>query len=192
MNRVARTVLSLVVAAGVVLAPTAASAKHENVVYAVNRTNGYALVRASVDYREVTNGKVDQENRAYAVAQCVGCRTLAAAFQLVLVTKPPKTLAPQNEGVAVNNECTSCVTWASAKQVVVETGGKAELTKSGRARLEGVENGLESLEEGMMDKTIEHLAAEIDFWFAEFLDVAQTEIVRTDGGHDDARVIASQ
>ncbi len=84
------------------------------------------------------------------------------------------------------------MTWASAKQIVVETGGKAELTKSGRARLEGVENGLESLEEGMMDKTLEQLAAEIDFWFAEFLDVAQTEIVRTDGGHDDARVISSR
>ena len=44
----------------------------------------------------------------------------------------------------------------------------------------------------MMDKTLEQLAAELDFWFAEFLDVAQTEIVRTDGGPNDARVIASQ
>ena len=69
MNRVARTVLSLVVAAGVVLAPTAAGASDENVVYAVNRTDGGALVRASVDFREVTNGKVEAENRAYAVAQ---------------------------------------------------------------------------------------------------------------------------
>ena len=92
----------------------------------MNRTDGDALVRASVDYREVTNGKVETENRAYAVAQCVGCRTLAAAFQLVLVTKPPTILAPQNEAVAVNNECDSCVTWASAKQIVVETGGKAD------------------------------------------------------------------
>jgi len=192
MNRVARTVLSLVVAAGVVLAPTAAGASDENVVYAVNRTDGDALVRASVDFREVTNGKVEAENRAYAVAQCVGCRTLAAAFQLILVTTPPTTFVPQNEGVAVNNECTSCVTWASAKQIVVEAGGKAALTKSGRARLDAVENGLESLEAGMMDKSLELLAAEIDFWFAEFLDIAQTEIERTDGGPDDARVIASQ
>ena len=84
------------------------------------------------------------------------------------------------------------MTWASAKQIVVETGGKAELTKSGRARLERVENGLESLEDGMMDKTLEQLADELDFWFAEFLDVAQTEIERNDGGPDDARVIASQ
>ena len=192
MNRMARTVLSLVVAAGVVLAPTAAGASDENVVYAVNRTDGDALVRASVDYREVTNGKVEAENRAYAVAQCVGCRTLAAAFQLILVTKPPTILAPQNEGVAVNNECDSCVTWASAKQIVVETGGKADLTKSGRARLEGIEAGLESLQEGMMDKSLEQLAAEIDFWFAEFLDVAQTEIERTDGGPKDDRVISSR
>jgi len=192
MNRLARNLVSIVVAAGVVLAPTAAGAKDENVVYAVNRTDGGALVRASVDFREVRNGRVDQENRAYAVAQCVGCRTLAAAFQLVLVTKPPTTLAPQNEAVAVNNECDSCVTWASAKQIVVEAGEKAQLTKSGRARLEGVENGLESLAEGMIDKTLEQLSAEIDFWFAEFLDVAQTEIERTDGGGKDGRVISSR
>jgi putative peptide zinc metalloprotease protein len=192
MKRLARTLLSLVVATGVVLVPTTAGASDENVVYAVNRTNGGALVRDSVDYRKAANSTVDEENRAYAVAQCVDCRTLAAAFQLVLVTKPPTTLAPQNEAVAVNNECTSCVTWASAKQIVVETGGPAALSDHGHERLKAVERNLGALQGQMMDMTVEQLAADLDFWFAEFLDVARTEIVRTDGGQNDARVIASR
>jgi|GraSoiStandDraft_46_1057282.scaffolds.fasta_scaffold310674_1 putative peptide zinc metalloprotease protein len=192
MNRLARTLVSLAVAGAVVLVPSGAGASDENVVVAVNRTDGGALVRASVDYRKVNNGEVDEENRAYAVAQCVGCRTLAAAFQLVLVNKPPSVVAPQNEAVAVNNDCDSCVTWASAKQIVVETGGPADLTKAGRDRLDGVERGLASLEDHMLDKSLEQLAAEIDFWFAEFLDVAQTQIVRIDGGPNDARVISSK
>ncbi len=192
MNRLARTLLSLVVATGVLLVPTAAGASDENVVYAVNRTNGGALVRASVDYRKAANSTVDEENRAYAVAQCVDCRTLAAAFQLVLVTNPPSALAPQNEAVAINNGCDGCVTWASAKQVVVEADGAAALSDHGHERLKAVERNLEALQGQMMDMPIQQLAADLDFWFAEFLDVARTEIVRTDGAPNDARVIASR
>lgn len=191
-NRLARNLLSAAVAVSVVLAPTAAGASDENVVVAVNRTDGAALVQASVDYRKVTNGKVDEENRAYAAASCTGCQTLAAAFQLVLVIKPASTLAHENEGSAYNVECVECVTWASAKQIVVETGGAAELTRAGRDRLAAVEDGLWALEDELPTMTLEQLQAAVDGAFAEFLDIALTEIVRTDGGANDARVVANR
>jgi putative peptide zinc metalloprotease protein len=192
MSRPFRILLASVVAIAVVLTPTAAGASDENVVVAVNRTNGAALVEASVDYRKAANRVVDEENRAFAVARCVDCQTLAAAFQLVLVTKSPTTFAPQNEGTAVNTECDGCVTWASAKQVVVETGGPAALSEAGHHRLRAVEDSLLALEDQMAGMTLTELAAAVDAAFAEFLDVAQTEIVREDGGPDDARVIASR
>ncbi len=195
MNRRLPPLRSSVVAAivaAIVLAPTTAGASDENVVVAVNRTDGRSLVRANVDYRKVTNGKVDEENRAYAAASCTGCKTLAAAFQLVLVIKPPSTLAPQNEAASYNVECVDCVTWASAKQIVVETGGAAELTRAGRARLQAVENGLLAMEDELPAMTLEQLQAAVDGAFAEFLDIAQTEIVRTDGRANDARVVAAR
>lgn len=193
MKRLARTFLSSAVALSVILTPTAAAAGHDNVVVAVNRTDGAPLVRASVEYRKVSNGRVDQENRAYAAASCTGCQTLAAAFQLILVTKPASTLAPYNEAFVANVECVECVTWASAKQVVVDTGGKAELTEAGRARLRAVEDGLWALEDELPAMTLGELQAAVDAAYAEFLDIAQTEIVRTDGGDDDdARVVMAR
>jgi putative peptide zinc metalloprotease protein len=192
MNRLARTLLSSVIAASVVLAPSAAGASDDNLVVAVNRDDNRAMVRASVDYRKSANGVVDEENRAYAVAKCTDCQTLAAAFQLVLVTKPPSTFAPHNEGLATNLECDGCVTWASAKQIVVETGGPAALSEAGHARLKAVEDSLEALRYEMPTMTLADLQAAVDAAFAEFLDVALTEIVRTDDGPDDDRVIATQ
>ncbi len=192
MNRLAKTFLCAVVALGVVLAPTAAGASDENVVVAVNRTDGDALVRANVDYQRVANGKVDEENRAYAAASCTGCQTLAAAFQLVLVTTPPSTLAPQNEAFVANVECVECLTWASAKQIVVETGGPAALSVAGLARLRAIEDGLLALEADLPAMTLGQLRAAVDAAFAELLDVARTGIVRADGRRVDGRVIATR
>ncbi len=110
----------------------------------------------------------------------------------MVVTKPPTTLVPVNDAKAINNQCDGCVTWASAKQIVVETGGPAELTWRGRARLQAVENQLLALEDDLPTMTLLELQAAVDAAFNEFVNVAQTEIKRTDGGRDDARVVSSR
>ncbi len=193
MNRLARTLLSTLVAACVVLTPTAAGAGNENIVVAVNRTDGVALARAGVDVQTVRSGHVLEENRAYAVtASCTGCQTLAVAFQLVIATKPVKELAPQNEAVATNYECDGCVTWAAAKQIVLETGGPAAVTEAGQARLQAVEDGLRALAADMPTMTLVDLQAAVEAAFQEFLAVAQTEVVRTDTGRRDATIVATR
>ena len=192
MNRTSRIVVATVVALGFVLAPTAAGATHRNVVVALNGTDGAAVARARVEYRVAANGVVDQENRAYTGASCTGCQTLAAAFQIVLVTQDPTTFVPVNEAHAVNYECVQCVTWASAKQLLVQTGGPAELTRSGRNRMKALENRLKGLQASMPSMTLEALVAAADEAYQELVDIALTEIRRTDGGHDDARIAAAQ
>jgi putative peptide zinc metalloprotease protein len=192
MNRMTRAFLSSVIAVSVILAPTAAGASDENSAVAINRTDGSSIVRASVDYRTVKNGKVDQENYAYAVAKCTNCRTLAAAFQLVLITRPATKFVPVNKAYVANFECNGCVTWASAKQILVETGGPAELSASGRARLAALEDRLLAIEDDLPAMTtLGELVTAVDSAFDEFLDIAQTEIVRTDGGPKDSRIVAA-
>ena len=192
MNRLVRNLLSSFIAISVVLAPTAAGASDENTAFALNRTDGAALAQASVDYRKASNGVVDEENRAYAIGQCVDCQTLAVAFQLVLVTKPPSSVVPVNKAYAVNQECDGCVTWASAKQIVVETGGPAALSESGHNRMKALERSVEALEDQMPSMTVEQLAEATDAAYQEFLDIALTEVVRTDGRTNDAKVVATR
>ena len=190
MNRRARALLCCLVATALLVAPTPAGASDENVAVATNETDGAAVAEASVQYRVAPNGVIDEENLAYAVARCVDCQTLAVAFQLVLVPRDFHTLVPHNKAVAGNVLCDACLTVASAKQVFVVTGGPAALTGAGRDRLRALEAGLDALETDLPSMTAVQVAAAIDAALAELLDIADAEIIRPDGGPNDAEVVA--
>lgn len=192
MNRMTRALLAAVAAIAVVLAPTAADASDGNVALALNGTDGAAVAEASVQYRVAANGVVDEENRAYAGARCSDCQTFAAAFQIVLITRDYDTFVPYNEAYAVNLVCEECLTWASAKQVLVATGGPASLTGAGRQRMRALEERLEALEADLPVMALDELVAEVDAAFAELLDIAATEVVRHDGGPYDTEVVGTR
>lgn len=183
MKRMVRALLSSIVAASVLLAPTAAGASDSNVVFAGNDTDGAAVVEARVDFRKADNGVVDQENRAYASASCTDCQTLAVAFQIVLITEDPHTFTPENEAFALNVECDECVTWASAKQVLVVSEGPAILTGAGHARLNALERRLWALEADLPGLSLLELQAEVEDAFGELLAIADEEIVSDGGGN---------
>jgi putative peptide zinc metalloprotease protein len=192
VNRPTRSLLAFLAAAGLLLGPTAAGAGDENIVVATNETAGAAVVEAGVQYRVAPNGVVDEENRAYAAARCTECQTVAAAFQIVLVTRDYREFVPQNEAFAANVECEECLTWASAKQVIVVTGGPATLSGNGHLRMKALEARIEALEPGLPAMALGGLLAELDAAFAELLDIAGTEVVLHDGRPAHAEVVATR
>ena len=191
MERRIRPLLASLIAAAVVLAPTAASASDQNVAYAVNETDGAIVSDTSVQYRKAANGVVDEENLAYALARCTDCTTFAAAFQLVIVTKDWHTFVPHNEAFVGNVLCDECVTIGVAKQVIVEVGGPASLSEAGHGRMKALGRQLEAIEEALPGLSIGALVTEVNAAFAELLDIAQTEVVRDDTGENDATVVAT-
>jgi putative peptide zinc metalloprotease protein len=62
-------------------------------------------------------------NEAYAIASCEGCAAVAVAFQVVLVTGEADIAVPQNISVAVNYDCTSCLTYSLAVQLFATLDG---------------------------------------------------------------------
>jgi putative peptide zinc metalloprotease protein len=66
---------------------------------------------------------VDNTNEAYAAASCTNCAAISVAFQVVLVVGDADVAVPQNLSVAVNYECTSCLTYALAIQLFVTLDG---------------------------------------------------------------------
>lgn len=192
MNRITRSLLSAFVAAAFVLAPSAAGASDENIVVATNEVDGAAVVEAGVEYRVVRNGVVDEVNRAYAAARCVGCQTVAAAFQIVLVTGEIRRFVPENEAFAANVECEECLTWASAKQIIVVTDGPAYLSGTGYRRMRALEARIEALEPGLPTLTLSDVQAELDSAFGELVDIANTEVVHRDGGRARSEIVATR
>lgn len=192
MKRSARSLLIPILVAALAFSPGTAAAGDSNIVQAVNQVDGAAVVEASVQYRIAANGVVDQENGAYAAASCVDCQTLAAAFQLVLVTREVRELVPRNEAFAANVVCAECLTWASAQQIVIATGGPATLTGEGHIRLRVLEDRLKALKSSLPTLTLEGVKAELDAAFGELLNIARQEVRRIDGGLEEAEVVATR
>jgi putative peptide zinc metalloprotease protein len=192
VNRTVRTLLSFTAAAALLLVPTAAGASDENVVVATNETAGAAVSAASVQYRIAPNGVVDEQNLAYAAARCTDCQTVAAAFQLVLVTREFRTFVPHNEAFAANVECDTCLTWATAKQIIVITDGPATLTGAGHQRMRALEDRLLALEADLPALTLAALQGELNSAFAELLDIAGTEIMTPAGGSIPSEIAATR
>ncbi|MEJ7797328.1 MAG: hypothetical protein WKF42_02425 [Solirubrobacteraceae bacterium] len=96
--------------------------------------------------RENASDVVDESNSATAYGNCDGCRSIAIAFQVVIVQSTRSTVTPQNVALAVNEGCSGCSALAIAHQFVVGKGEPARITRSGRRQLETVAKDLRRLE----------------------------------------------
>lgn len=96
----------------------------DNQALAVNTTDD--TIEYSVAFALVwADGEtpVDNTNEAYAIASCDNCAAVAVAFQVVLVVGEADVAVPVNTSVAVNYDCTSCLTYSLAVQLFVTLDG---------------------------------------------------------------------
>lgn len=96
----------------------------DNQAVAANTTDNtvdYAVAFAMV--WEDGSQPADNTNSAYAVADCTNCAAVAVAFQVVFVVGQTDIAVPQNVSVAVNYDCTSCLTYSLAVQLFVTLDG---------------------------------------------------------------------
>lgn len=159
----------------------------KNDATAVNTTDGASIFRLAFSIAQVTDGVVDQENLAVAYASCTDCRTVALAFQVVIVVGDADYVAPVNQAGALNDKCTECLTFASATQIVIRVDEPVTLTPEGwrRAALLGMR--MAALEKQMDQLTPAQLAAEVNAIEQELIAILDTELVpvRSQGGDDD-------
>jgi hypothetical protein len=110
---------------------------HDNIAWAettaahpVDREVAFGVVAA-------LGSTVDQTNQAVAYNHdCTGCRSVAIAFQAVLVPSTPTRVVPENVAVTVNDNCTGCNGFSYAEQYVVSSNGRTRL--DGRT-MDGIE-----------------------------------------------------
>lgn len=133
----------------------------DNVAVAVNTEDGASVFRLAFSVRMVANGVIDEENRAYALARCSDCQTVALAFQVVLVWGDANVVVPENEAVAYNDRCVECLTYASATQIVLGFDGPVRFTAEGRQRLADWYRSLSELEKQVGDLSVTQLNAAI-------------------------------
>ncbi len=156
--------------------------KQDNLAVAQTEQDSGRAFDFSWSVRREHGDVVDNHNRAAAAARCTDCRATAIAFQIVLASGNPSEVAPVNEAIAVNDQCTNCVVYAGARQLVrtVASDG-ARFTGAGRATLADVRNDLRAIEG--QDLTVDEQIAVVEAQEARVVQVLTEEVVTKSGGH---------
>jgi putative peptide zinc metalloprotease protein len=118
-------------------------------------------------------GTALNKNEAYALASCTGCRTVAVAFQVVLVAGSVSVAVPENLSAAVNYACVECVTYALATQLVVSVDGP--LSDAATEQLAAVWAELRAFGRHLEDVPLAELQARLTEYEQRILDVVQQD-----------------
>lgn len=157
----------LVLVAGLALsliagAPTAARAQGDTTAVAINTRDGSSIFRLAFQIRRVTGEVVDQSNAAVAYASCEDCRTVAVSLQLLLIMSEPDVVTPTNLALALNYDCSSCETLASAYQYVLGVGGPVHFDAEGNMELAAIRRALRDLAQDSETYDLFQIQEEID------------------------------
>jgi putative peptide zinc metalloprotease protein len=163
--------------AGAVEGPIEADRTDDNEAVAVNTTDGASVFRLAFSIVKVADGVVDQENLAVAYASCTDCRTVALAFQVVIVMGDADYVAPVNQAGALNDQCVECLTFASATQIVLRVDHPVTLSPEGWRRAALLAARMAALEGQIDTLTAAQVAAEVSAIEKELLAILDEELV---------------
>jgi putative peptide zinc metalloprotease protein len=191
MKRFTLFLLTLLLALGLALTPGLARADQDdgderpqdNLALVANTTDDSSRSRTRSEIRTETGDVVDNQNAAVAAASCERCRTVAIATQVAVVSGTPSEVTPVNLALALNVECTSCETFASAYQFVVGGGGPWHLTDYGRHRIHELQ--LEARSLGRSELSFVDLQQQLDVLMDEVQYILDTELREGEGDGDD-------
>lgn len=134
-----RRMLALATTFTLWLALPAVAGGPNHVVIASPTADGAQIHRSSVQVASTGAESIDSSNLATATPHdCTGCEGIAVAFQAIIITGNPSTVAPNNAAVAVNSNCTSCGAFAFAYQYVVNADRGTHLSVAGRTKVAAI------------------------------------------------------
>jgi putative peptide zinc metalloprotease protein len=175
-KRFAAVLATFFVAAGFASATPPTAAAQDSTAVAVNLKDGAEVLKFAFKVVRVNRDVVDQTNAAVAYASCEACRTIAVAFQIVLVMSDPEIVTPENIALALNFECESCETLASAYQFVFSVPPGFRFSSDASREIAEIRQALRELIRSGLP--IEEIQAEIDALADQLRDVIRSEIDR--------------
>ena len=149
-------------------------ASTDNVAAAVNTTDGKTVYAISLKIVQTDADTIDATNAAVAVASCADCQTVSIALEGVLIIGEPSNFEPTNIALALNSDCTSCQTLASAYQHFVQNDTRVRISGAGRREIAEVRAGLQSLRTSGLD--VIAVQAKVDEYAARLIRVLETEV----------------
>lgn len=157
-----------------------------NVAVAINTRDNSSVFKFLFKIIRTNKQTVEQQNAAIAYASCKSCQTVAAAYQIVLITNPDvKQVAPANVAIAINQNCTDCQTLASAYQYVLTTGGPVHFTPEGNRRLAQIRKEIQQLRKSGL--SIQEIQARLAGYDKEISNILATQLVPAGKDEDEKK-----
>ena len=113
-------------------------------------------------------------NEAFAAASCRNCRSVAVAFQVVLMVGSVDVVVPENLSTAANYACVECVTYALATQLVVTVPGP--LSDAATQQLAAIWADLQEFGAQIEGVPLSELRTRLNGFEARILDVVRPEV----------------
>ena len=120
------------------------------------------------------NDDVVNRNEAFAAASCRNCRSVAVAFQVVLMVGSVDVVVPENLSTAANYACVECVTYALATQLVVTVPGP--LSDAATQQLAAIWADLQEFGAQIEGVPLSELRTRLNGFEARILDVVRPEV----------------
>lgn len=187
MRQVRRTVVAVALVVGV-WAPSPAFAGQgdrysgDNVVSVENYRDGRTLARGRASVAVNSSTTVANENVASAYASCTDCRTVAAAVQVLVVDGSVTDFRPVNLGVALNQDCLRCQTFAYARQVIIRSATPVSLGEDVEDKIEDVDERIREVVRS--GQSFPEMAARLDELAERLANAVRTEIARASSSED--------
>lgn len=175
MKRIAIMLLAALLLLTLAGASATSAVGQDNTAIAINTKDGTDIFKLAFKIARVNQDVVDQSNAAVAFNSCEECQSIAVAFQIVLIFSDPAVVTSQNLAIAINQECSACVAFASAYQWLLTTDGPVHFTPDGNQRLAELKKRLRELLKSEI--TIEQLQAELAQIKNEVADILANELV---------------
>lgn len=139
-----------------------------NEVRVENRTDRRLMVRGNVQLNQIPGDVAEPVNLAYATSSCTDCQTIAVALQINLIGKTATRIAPQNVAVALNVECTRCVTVARAIQYTYQVDDPKEEPEDVKDLIREMDRTLNELAAGDKQLTLAEAETRINAVIGQF------------------------
>ena len=172
-------------------APADGAGGANNVVMATNTVDGSTVARDRVQIAYDPADTVANSNIATAQStDCVACRTVAVALQVVLVEGDPSDFEPANAAVATNGGCDTCQTYAFAFQDIIQPGQVVYLSGDAQQELSSLRDQVDGITN---DTTLSYddMKAQLESVFAQIVATVSQDIQAAGGnGAGDVREAA--
>lgn len=159
----------------------------DNAAVAVNTNDESSEIKVSFQVSRTNAEAVDPANAAVAYSSCTDCQTVAIAIQAVIAWGDPSIVSPINLALAVNENCTLCLSYADARQHVI-TSDVPNFSAEGNQRIAALRRDLQELRQEWKKGTLttEQLDARIDALSAELGNILSDEFTAASAAAADA------